>query len=109
VAFKHARKVLVARVTVEARVQSVRRTEHRKTRWGTDKKLGGRFDVYHLDLSWIDYRLHAVANVGDQLDFEREASPRGDRVEITMSGKFLPYKYWGNEQGIPDDGLKETS
>ena len=26
-------------------------------------------------------------------DFEREANPKGDRVEITTSGKFLPYKY----------------
>jgi cyanate lyase len=42
-------------------------------------------------------------------DFEREANPKGDRVKITMSGKFLPYKYYGNEQGIPDYGLKETS
>jgi cyanate lyase len=24
-----------------------------------------------------------------------------------MSGKFLPYKYYGNEQGIPDYGFKE--
>jgi len=23
---------------------------------------------------------------------EREADPKGDRVKITMSGKFLPYK-----------------
>jgi cyanate lyase len=39
--------------------------------------------------------------------FEREPNPQGDRVKITMSGKFLPYKYYGNEQGIPDYGLKE--
>jgi len=41
------------------------------------------------------------------MDFEREANPKGDRVKITMSGKFLPFKYYGNEQGIPDYGLKE--
>jgi cyanate lyase len=41
-------------------------------------------------------------------DFEREANPKGDRVKITMSGKFLPYKYYGNEQGIPDYGFKES-
>jgi cyanate lyase len=40
--------------------------------------------------------------------FEREANPTGDRVKITMSGKFLPYKYYGNEQGIPDYGFKES-
>ncbi len=42
-------------------------------------------------------------------DFEREANPKGNRVEITTSGKFLPYKYYGNEQGIPDYGFNETS
>ena len=26
------------------------------------------------------------------LDIERELDPRGDRVKVTMSGKFLPYK-----------------
>lgn len=28
------------------------------------------------------------------LDIEREANPAGDRVVITMNGKFLPYKSW---------------
>jgi len=28
------------------------------------------------------------------LDVEKEADPKGDRVKITMSGKFLPYKKW---------------
>jgi len=41
-------------------------------------------------------------------DFEREPNPRGDRVKITMSGKFLPYKYYGAEQGIPEYGFNET-
>jgi cyanate lyase len=41
------------------------------------------------------------------IGIEREANPKGDRVKITMSGKFLPYKYYGNEQGIPEYGLKE--
>ncbi|MBX9908283.1 MAG: cyanase [Beijerinckiaceae bacterium] len=40
--------------------------------------------------------------------FEREANPKGDRVRVSMSGKFLPYKYYGNEQGIPDYGFKEV-
>jgi cyanate lyase len=40
-------------------------------------------------------------------EFERVAHPKGDRVKITMTGKFLPYKYYGNEQGIPDYGHKE--
>ena len=38
---------------------------------------------------------------------DREANPKGDRVRISMSGKFLPYKYYGNEQGIPEVGYKE--
>ena len=40
--------------------------------------------------------------------FERLAHERGDRVKITMSGKFLPYRYYGNEQGIPEYGYKEV-
>ena len=28
------------------------------------------------------------------MEVEKEADPKGDRVKITMSGKFLPYKRW---------------
>ncbi len=28
------------------------------------------------------------------LDIEKEADPKGDRVKLTMNGKFLPYKKW---------------
>jgi cyanate lyase len=28
------------------------------------------------------------------MDVEKESDPKGDRVKITMSGKFLPYKKW---------------
>ncbi|HEY3918904.1 MAG TPA: cyanase [Stellaceae bacterium] len=46
------------------------------------------------------------------IDFDialaREPNPKGDRVRITMSGKFLPYKYYGNQQGVPDYGFKEA-
>lgn len=38
---------------------------------------------------------------------ERQPNPKGDRVKITMSGKFLPYKYYGNQQGVPEYGYKE--
>ena len=41
------------------------------------------------------------------LEFRREAHPKGDRVRFSMSGKFLPYKYYGNQQGVPDYGFKE--
>ena len=42
------------------------------------------------------------------LQMERVPNPKGDRVKITMSGKFLPYKYYGSEQGILEYGVKET-
>jgi len=42
------------------------------------------------------------------LQLERLPNPKGDRVKITMSGKFLPYKYYGAEQGLPEYGLKEA-
>jgi len=41
-------------------------------------------------------------------DFEREPNPKGDRVRITMSGKFLPFKYYGNGEGVPDYGFREV-
>ena len=39
---------------------------------------------------------------------ERLPNPKGDRVKLTMSGKFLPYKYYENEAGILDYGTKES-
>jgi len=38
---------------------------------------------------------------------DRLPNPRGDRVKITMSGKFLPYKYYGATQGTPEYGFRE--
>lgn len=41
------------------------------------------------------------------LSMERLADPKGDRVKLTMSGKFLPFKYYGatgTEQAL---GYKE--
>jgi cyanate lyase len=35
-------------------------------------------------MSAIDFTMH----------IEKEADPKGDRVKVTMSGKFLPYKRW---------------
>src|ERR1700690_2025543 len=37
------------------------------------------------------------------LQLERLPDPKGDRVKLTMSGKFLPYKYYGasgNQQAL---------
>ena len=41
------------------------------------------------------------------MEISREPNPKGDRVRISMSGKFLPYKYYGSEQGLPEYGFKE--
>jgi cyanate lyase len=41
------------------------------------------------------------------LQIDRLAHAKGDRVQMTMSGKFLPYRYYGAEQGVPELGYKE--
>ena len=38
---------------------------------------------------------------------ERQPDPKGDRVKISMSGKFLPYKYYGASGNVPTYGYKE--
>lgn len=63
----------------------------------------------------VVYRLHEIVQVygpalqqliaerfGDgimsaidfELDFDRVADPKGDRVKLTLNGKFLPYRVW---------------
>jgi len=37
----------------------------------------------------------------------RQPDPKGDRVKISMSGKFLPYKYYGASGNVPTYGYKE--
>jgi cyanate lyase len=41
------------------------------------------------------------------MKLERLPDEKGDRVKLSMSGKFLPFKYFEAEQGIPALGLKE--
>ncbi len=41
------------------------------------------------------------------LAMERQPDPKGDRVKISMSGKFLPYKYYGATGNQPAYGYKE--
>jgi cyanate lyase len=41
------------------------------------------------------------------MQMERLPDPKGDRVKITMSGKFLPFKYYGNTGNVPGYGYKE--
>jgi cyanate lyase len=41
------------------------------------------------------------------MEMERQPDPRGDRVKLTLSGKFLPYKYYGAAGNVPTYGYKE--
>jgi cyanate lyase len=41
------------------------------------------------------------------LTMERLPNPKGDRVKITMSGKFLPFKYYGATGNAQEYGYKE--
>src|SRR5258707_15857660 len=41
------------------------------------------------------------------MTLERVANPKGERVKITMSGKFLPYKYYGASGNEPEYSFKE--
>ena len=41
------------------------------------------------------------------LAMERQPDPKGDRVKISMSGKFLPYKYYGASGNVPTYGYRE--
>jgi len=42
------------------------------------------------------------------MDITRKAGPKGDRVQIGMSGEFLPYKYYGATGNQLAYGLKEA-
>jgi cyanate lyase len=41
------------------------------------------------------------------MDITRKSDPKGDRVQIGMSGKFLPFKYYGATGNALAYGLKE--
>jgi cyanate lyase len=41
------------------------------------------------------------------LAMERLPDPKGDRVKLTMSGKFLPYKYYGASGNAQTYGYRE--
>ena len=41
------------------------------------------------------------------MDITRKSDPKGDRVAIGMTGKFLPYKYYGATGNALAYGLKE--
>ena len=53
--------------------------------------------VYGLPLKDVIQELFGdgiMSAVDFTMEVDREADPKGDRVKITMSGKFLPYKAW---------------
>jgi cyanate lyase len=41
------------------------------------------------------------------MTIERQSDPKGDRVKIGMTGKFLPYKYYGATGNALAYGVKE--
>jgi cyanate lyase len=41
------------------------------------------------------------------MDIMRKPDPKGDRVKIVMSGKFLPFKYCGATGNAQAYGYKE--
>ena len=53
--------------------------------------------VYGLPLKDVIQEMFGVG-IMSAIDFtmevERESDPKGDRVKLTLSGKFLPYKKW---------------
>jgi cyanate lyase len=53
--------------------------------------------VYGLPLKDVVQELFGdgiMSAIDFTMQVDREADPKGDRVKITMSGKFLPYKSW---------------
>lgn len=53
--------------------------------------------VYGMPLKDVIHEMFGdgiISAIDFTLDVEKEADPKGDRVRITMSGKFLPYKKW---------------
>src|SRR3984957_13798471 len=42
------------------------------------------------------------------LEIDRLPNPKGDRARRVSVAKFLPYKYYGAEQGLPEYGFKEA-
>jgi cyanate lyase len=53
--------------------------------------------VYGLPLKDVIQELFGdgiMSAIDFTMQVDREADPKGDRVKITMSGKFLPYKRW---------------
>jgi cyanate lyase len=53
--------------------------------------------VYGTTLKAIIHEMFGdgiMSAIDFEMDVQRKEDPKGDRVVITMSGKFLPYKVW---------------
>jgi cyanate lyase len=53
--------------------------------------------VYGTTLKAIIHELFGdgiMSAIDFELDVQKKEDPKGDRVVVTMSGKFLPYKKW---------------
>ena len=42
------------------------------------------------------------------MSIERQPHPKGDRVKLVKTGKFLPFKYYGAGPDIPENGAKQV-
>ena len=53
--------------------------------------------VYGTTLKAIIYEMFGdgiMSAIDFELDVQKKEDPKGDRVVVTMNGKFLPYKKW---------------
>ncbi len=53
--------------------------------------------VYGMPLKTVIHELFGdgiMSAIDFSINVDKEEDPKGDRVKITMSGKFLPYKKW---------------
>src|SRR6476659_2835247 len=77
------------------------------------EKIGGYSEVVMVNgpawkaLIEEEYGDGIMSAIDFDMVMERLPNPKGDRVKITMSGKFLPYKYYGASGNVPEYGFKE--
>ena len=66
----------------------------------TDPLIYRWYEVVNVYGSTIKELIHEefgdgiMSAIDFSMDVEKEENPKGDRVVITMNGKFLPYKAW---------------
>ena len=66
-------------------------------------------DHFHRRLKLIEEEFGdgIMSAIDFDMVMERLADPKGDRVKISMSGKFLPFKYYGATGNAQAYGYKE--